>query len=107
MRSLAVFAITLMLSASASASVLAAGNTCFYGRSVDSFEVKGRDTLVVRDMGREYQVRLNFCSGLRWADRIGFESFSSWVCRGDKVLLIDAWGRVQDRCWIDDITQIR
>ncbi|MEK7355347.1 MAG: DUF6491 family protein [Bdellovibrionota bacterium] len=102
MRHIALFALALLVSTSA----FAAG-TCFYGRTVNSFQVTGRDTMKVRDGGRLYQVRMNFCPSLRWADRIAFDSFSSWVCRGDKVLILDMRGRVQDRCWIDEITRTR
>lgn len=104
MRQIALFALTLLVSASAFANP----RTCFYGRSVDSFQVRSHDTMDVRDMGRIYRVRLSFCSSLRWADRIAFETFSgSWVCRNDKVLTLDFRGRVMDRCWITDITQVR
>lgn len=104
MRSIAMFALTLLVSGSAFAT---APNTCFLGRMVDSFQVTGHNTMRVREGRRAYDVRTNFCSSLRWADRIAFDSFGSWVCRGDRILVLDFRGRVTDRCWIDDITRVR
>ncbi|MES3038612.1 MAG: DUF6491 family protein, partial [Bdellovibrionota bacterium] len=82
-------------------------NTCFYANSASSYEVPAPDTLNVRVGGRTYQLALSPCPNLNWANSIGFKTFSSWVCAGDQVIVYDNFSNWQDRCWIDNIVQLK
>lgn len=104
MRSFALIVFALLVSGSA----FATPNTCFYARGAGSFRVVASDMLDISEGGRIFRLRLSFCSSLRFADRIAFDQFSGpWICQNDKLVTLDYRGRVMDRCWIDDVTQIR
>ncbi|MES2857532.1 MAG: DUF6491 family protein [Bdellovibrionota bacterium] len=81
---------------------------CFHSRSASGFEVTSNDTIQVRVGARQYyDMKFRHCSSLRWAHQIAFRSHSSWVCDGDTVILMDAWGSEIDRCWIDELTKVQ
>ena len=54
-----------------------------------------------------FEVSTRICSGLRFAERIGFRTFprnAYEVCEGDTLLVYDAFGRtITNRCRITDI----
>jgi hypothetical protein len=81
---------------------------CFVpGRGL-SYRAVNRDTLEIRDIGRLYRMRVGICTDLRWARRIAFRSFGSFVCENDDLLILDPFSnRVEDRCWIQDIRRLR
>lgn len=97
-----LFAAAMMVFTSATAF---AAPTCFSSFGVSSFETVGSDILRVRASGGTYDLTLGFCSQLRWAHSIAFDSFGSQVCRGDRVILSDFGGRQLERCTIDEINQ--
>jgi photosystem II stability/assembly factor-like uncharacterized protein len=84
-----------------------AARTCFWKNSARSYYVTNRDTVRVSAAGGVYELRLSICPSLRFADRIAFDSFGSQVCPNDDLLVIDFQGRIEDRCWITDIRQVR
>lgn len=59
---------------------------CVFKRDIRGYRVRG-DNLILQALGREYVADVGYCSDLRWARRIAFDTFRpNWVCDGDRVL---------------------
>ena len=79
---------------------------CFNANQARSWKSLDRSTLEVKTRKETFTVNTFICPQLNWADKIGFRSFSSFrVCRGDEVIVLDAWNRVLDVCRIKNITK--
>ena len=92
----------MVLSSSAFAS------DCFSSNFVDGWSYDSqKDVLTVEAFPNKYEVTARFCNQLSWADRIGFNSFGSFVCAGDRLAVLDAWNHVIETCPIDNITKVK
>jgi hypothetical protein len=79
---------------------------CFNGNQVRSWKAVDRSTLEVKTRKETFTVNTFICPQLDWGLKIGFRTFSSFrVCRGDEVIVLDAWNRVLDICRIKNITK--
>jgi hypothetical protein len=78
---------------------------CFDANFVSGWEYDdATETLLLSSFGDTYAVETVACFELPWAHAIGFDAFfGSQVCRGDKVLVFDAFGDFKDSCLITGI----
>ena len=78
-----------------------AAEDCFWAQRVRNFDGETPTTLTV-DAGRDrYNLTVEFCRELPWSHRIGFQSFGSRVCRGDRVLILDSFSnQIKQSCRI-------
>ena len=82
---------------------------CFSKYNIRDFKATKRNQIQVRVGRHKYQVTTGSCFGLRFAESIGFDTRprnSSRVCENDFLLVIDGFGRLEDRCIITDITAL-
>jgi hypothetical protein len=94
-----------------STTAYAQGNSCFWADQVWNFQVMDNNTLRVELMGPDkYDLTVDFCWSLPFAQRIAFDGFgSSYICRGDHVFVFDSVfsSRPSDRCWIKSIKKVQ
>lgn len=85
-----------------------ASEACFSSNSARSWRYDQQTrTLQVRAAGGTYAVETFFCHELPWARKIAFKSFfGSRVCRGDEIIVMNAWDEVVDTCRIDSIKRL-
>ena len=83
-----------------------AAETCFNSNAARNWRYDhSTQTLVIR-AGATYNVKTYFCHELPWARSISFRSFfTSRVCRGDDILVMDAWNEVREVCRIESVTR--
>ena len=78
---------------------------CFSKREIRSFRAESRTEVLLRGRSnRIYEVTVNPCYELRFAERIAFRTWpsnSNRVCRGDQILVLDDfYDEVTERCSI-------
>jgi hypothetical protein len=87
-------------------SSIAIAADCFDSRQVRSWKPVDNRNLVVRTRKDAFNVQTSICTELKWADAIAFNSFfNGKVCRGDELILMNAFHEVQGFCRIRDITK--
>lgn len=82
---------------------------CVRPNQIRNFRAINDSTLVLEMRNKqEYVMDVGFCSELRWARQIAFESFSSLrVCRGDRLLVLDGFSNyVKQSCRIYNIESV-
>ncbi|MGZ3690468.1 MAG: DUF6491 family protein [Pseudobdellovibrio sp.] len=97
----------LLISAFVLSSV-AMADECFYSRSIDGWSYDSqKEVITVEAFPGKYEVSARFCNQLSWANSIGFSSFGSYVCAGDRITVLDAWNNVIETCPIDSIKKVK
>jgi len=100
------FILSLFIAVMASSAV---ASDCITQSRITGFSNNNSNTeITVQAMGPvNYKVTVNYCFDLDRAIRIGFETMSSWVCRGDRLLVLDTFdNHILNRCFITNIEKI-
>ena len=99
-----LFVFSLLISSASFAST-----NCVWKRDIRDWFALDNNTVQIWAITGTYDFTVRNCSGLAWAERIGFRTFprsSFEVCEGDDLLVFDRFGRtVINRCRILDITR--
>jgi len=83
-----------------------AANECFSTYRVHNFTEATNTSVTIQTRDGDYHLELGFCSELPFAHQIGFDSFSSNVCWGDNLLVLDNFSnRVIESCHIFSINK--
>lgn len=96
-----ITALVLILSQAATA------NTCFNSDRIRNWNYNNATkVLTLTDRTASYEVKtLSLCHELAWGVQLGFKAFSTTrVCRGDQIVVLDAWQRPLQTCRIHSIT---
>jgi hypothetical protein len=86
-------------------SSIAVADECISHSRIRGFDAIDNTTLTIEAGRNDYTMTVSFCPELRWAQRIGFRTFSgARVCSFDRLLILDNFSqRIRAECIIRDI----
>ena len=89
------------------AAQVAHADVCFNSNFVNGWTYDSKtEILTVTEHKTAYEVTTTACGDLARGLRISFKSFfSTMVCRGDSIVVMDGWGQPTQECFIDKITK--